>query len=209
MAMCWTDRLRCGIALALLTGLGACVEEAGNDGRSPGWSAAVQRNIAAQRAATGPDAATRARMEAEFQALGPASVSFSEGSAIPDARSSATLDRQAAWLRAHPGFGVILTGHTDPTGSAESNRTLGLRRAETVRTALLARGVAPRQIARIASAGESGPGGRPLGRLVVANLTTDPTRNAPELDGQIAERVYDLYKSGTQTVTEAESTETN
>jgi len=51
---------------------------------------------------------------------------------------------------------VRLVGHTDDRGSDESNKTLGLWRAERIRDILTRRGVPARQI-RISSQGESDP----------------------------------------------------
>jgi len=41
----------------------------------------------------------------------------------------------------HPPSSISVTGHTDTVGTAEYNMALGLRRADAVRTALIAGGV--------------------------------------------------------------------
>jgi len=76
----------------------------------------------------------------------------------PDVRSddASTLDQVAATYRADPGRRLLLTGHTDRSGSAAVNRAAGLRRAVTVRTELEKRGV-PRNVMTIASFGEGQP----------------------------------------------------
>lgn len=54
----------------------------------------------------------------------------------------AAADDLAAYLRAQGDGPVTLIGHADPTGAAEYNRGLSLRRAEAVRDHLRARGLA-------------------------------------------------------------------
>lgn len=62
----------------------------------------------------------------------------------------------ARYLASHPGTRVRLEGHTDERGTREYNIGLGERRAQTVRTALLAQGVAAAQITTV-SYGEERP----------------------------------------------------
>jgi peptidoglycan-associated lipoprotein len=61
-----------------------------------------------------------------------------------DARS--TLDRQAQWLRSHPGVKVRVEGNADARGAVSANVALGQRRAEEVRRHLITRGVAPDRV---------------------------------------------------------------
>lgn len=76
----------------------------------------------------------------------------------------AAIDPQYAnLLRAHadflvrtPGVSVVLEGHTDERGTREYNLALGERRAEAVRSFLLAEGV-PAQKMRTLSYGEERP----------------------------------------------------
>jgi peptidoglycan-associated lipoprotein len=62
----------------------------------------------------------------------------------------------ATYLVKYPGARVRLEGHTDERGSREYNIGLGERRAQTVRRALLAQGVADAQITTV-SYGEERP----------------------------------------------------
>lgn len=62
----------------------------------------------------------------------------------PGARS--TIDRLSAFLKEGQGRSVIIEGHTDSTGSDEYNLELSRMRADSVRTALVERGVKPDQI---------------------------------------------------------------
>jgi OOP family OmpA-OmpF porin len=69
-------------------------------------------------------------------------VVFDTGSADLRAESGPTLDAVAASLVANPAVRVRVEGHTDTTGSADTNRTLSQARAAAVAAALAARGVA-------------------------------------------------------------------
>lgn len=56
------------------------------------------------------------------------------------------LDTLADFLRANPGRPVMIEGHTDAIGSASYNADLSERRAESVRSYLVRRGVPPERI---------------------------------------------------------------
>jgi peptidoglycan-associated lipoprotein len=64
-----------------------------------------------------------------------------QSSLRPDAR--ATLDKQAAWLKQYGDRYPTITieGHADERGTREYNLALGDRRANTVRTYLIAQGI--------------------------------------------------------------------
>ena len=70
------------------------------------------------------------------------------------------LDSNAAWLRAHPDYLLLIEGHCDVRGVAlrknEFNMALGERRAEAAMKYLVARGVQPDRIT-ILSYGEERP----------------------------------------------------
>ncbi|MCI4663535.1 MAG: peptidoglycan-associated lipoprotein Pal [Neomegalonema sp.] len=53
----------------------------------------------------------------------------------------AVLDQQAVWLAANPKVKVRLEGHADERGTREYNIALGARRAQTVSTYLISKGV--------------------------------------------------------------------
>ena len=55
--------------------------------------------------------------------------------------AQATLDRQAAFLKASPSFRLIIEGHCDERGTREYNLALGDRRASAVRDYLVAKGI--------------------------------------------------------------------
>lgn len=57
------------------------------------------------------------------------------------AEAQATLDRQAAFLRANPTIRIVIEGHCDERGTREYNLALGDRRASAARDYLVAKGV--------------------------------------------------------------------
>lgn len=67
---------------------------------------------------------------------------------IPDSGMNA-LNRDAEWLKAHPGAVMKVEGHCDERGTGEYNFVLGEKRAKSARSYLLEMGVSPRQIAII------------------------------------------------------------
>ncbi len=52
-----------------------------------------------------------------------------------------TLESAAAWLKQNPGWLVVIEGHTDDRGTRQENMATGERRAEWVKTYLVAKGV--------------------------------------------------------------------
>ena len=56
------------------------------------------------------------------------------------------LDRVAQILTAYPQTTILVAGHTDSTGSEEYNMTLSQKRADSVKSALVQRGVAAQRI---------------------------------------------------------------
>jgi peptidoglycan-associated lipoprotein len=56
------------------------------------------------------------------------------------------LNRQVAWLTDHPTFSVVLEGHTDDQGSREYLLPVSERMAGTVKSYMVAHGIAPQRI---------------------------------------------------------------
>jgi len=57
------------------------------------------------------------------------------------AEATATLDKQAAFLRSNPTITLTIEGHADERGTREYNLALGQRRADSVRRYLIATGI--------------------------------------------------------------------
>jgi outer membrane protein OmpA-like peptidoglycan-associated protein len=69
-------------------------------------------------------------------------IEFTSGGSAIDARSARLLDQLAETARNCPGR-VLIEGHTDNVGDAESNQRLSEARAAAVRAALVQRGLPP------------------------------------------------------------------
>ncbi|WGF87305.1 peptidoglycan-associated lipoprotein Pal [Marinivivus vitaminiproducens] len=68
-------------------------------------------------------------------------VFFGLDSTTLDNQSQETLRRQAAWLNDYPNLVVTIEGHADERGTREYNLALGDRRANAVKSYLVALGV--------------------------------------------------------------------
>ncbi len=69
-------------------------------------------------------------------------VFFAYDSARLDAEATATIDRNAAWLRRWTSTTVRIEGHADERGTSEYNLALSAQRAAAVRTYLTSLGIA-------------------------------------------------------------------
>ena len=102
-------------------------------------------------------ASVQERFGAALAARPPAPVSFTvyfvfDTDELTES-SRAQFGRIKAELGQRPAPEIVVIGHTDRVGSVPYNDTLSLKRAETVRTALIAAGIAAGQI-EIAGRGE-------------------------------------------------------
>ena len=52
-----------------------------------------------------------------------------------------TLEKQAQWLQTYPRYSFTIEGHADERGTREYNIALGARRAQSVRSFLISRGI--------------------------------------------------------------------
>jgi len=76
-------------------------------------------------------------------------LNFDLGKSTIRQESFEQLDEFAAWLKSHPKVGGIsIDGHTDKSGSAETNNALSKSRAEAVKTYLTNKGVTINMFAR-------------------------------------------------------------
>jgi peptidoglycan-associated lipoprotein len=76
-------------------------------------------------------------------------VFFAFDSSALSAEARETLTRQANWLRSYPAVGVRIEGHADERGTREYNLALGARRANAVKSYLVALGVSNGQVSTI------------------------------------------------------------
>ncbi len=60
--------------------------------------------------------------------------------------STGTVDSVAAVLRDHPTAEIVLEGHTDNVGDPATNQRLSQQRADAIKAALAARGVAAERV---------------------------------------------------------------
>ena len=109
----------------------------------PKLSSPAQPNRANDAAAV--QLATRAPgaslLEADFSARGGDRLFFVDGSDDVGGRGRRVLREKANWLRRHPQVFVRIEGYADDSGGDDMNSALALRRAETVRDALVEAGV--------------------------------------------------------------------
>lgn len=76
-------------------------------------------------------------------------VLFATGSAQLGVGPNENLSRLLSFLEQYPDRRIVIEGHTDDVGSAELNRRLSGRRAESVRDYLVQRGIASRRISTV------------------------------------------------------------
>ena len=105
------------------------------------------------QAATDPDVALRARLQA-LQAKGP--LHFESDTDTLTAPSKEVLREVAQQMFAHPRTRVIVTGHADERGDTGYNLALGERRGHAARAYLSKLGVPPGRV-RVVSLGEEQP----------------------------------------------------
>lgn len=83
-------------------------------------------------------------------------VNFLTGTDELAPESAAEFDRIKAEIGAHPSPEVVVVGHTDRVGSLRANDELSLKRAQSVREALIAAGV-PAEVIEAYGRGEREP----------------------------------------------------
>ena len=68
-------------------------------------------------------------------------VTFATGSTNINARGRTSLNAVAKWAKMEPGRTIRVDGYTDKTGNPERNKALSEKRADSVKTYLMAKGV--------------------------------------------------------------------
>ena len=101
---------------------------------------------------------------------------FAVGSANINAGAFNEISRVSRVLNQYPDTSIQVAGHTDSTGSEQTNQTLSENRADNVKNALVGQGVHPNRISTLGF-GESAPiadnsteAGRQLNRRVVITI---------------------------------------
>src|SRR5471032_621988 len=112
-------------------------------GAAAGSDAAASGAAAVSDAASAAPAASAAASDASAPAASlPASVYFETGKDALPADAASAIQTAADYAKAHPDAKLTLSGFTDATGSAAKNAELAKTRAQAVRDALKAAGVA-------------------------------------------------------------------
>lgn len=83
-------------------------------------------------------------------------VHFDTGKSTLQPGAGTLLDDIATALKNFPDWSLRIVGHTDASGSAETNARLSLERADTIKAALVERGIAPDRL-MAAGAGQDRP----------------------------------------------------
>ena len=86
----------------------------------------------------------------------PDRVFFATNKSDLTSAASATLAKQAAYLKANPNLNVVLEGHADERGTREYNLALGERRATVAKNYLISNGIAANRI-KVISYGKEKP----------------------------------------------------
>ncbi len=107
-------------------------------------------------------------------------ITFKTGSANILPGSFNVLDRAVQVLKEYPEIKLEVQGHTDNRGKADYNRDLSQRRAESVRSYLVSRGIAPERVTAVGYgldqpiADNSSESGRSRNRRTEFKLITGP-----------------------------------
>ncbi len=104
-------------------------------------------------------------------------INFETGSAIVQKQSYARVDEFVLFLKESPKYTAKIVGYTDSVGNDKSNLSLSQRRADSVKTMIVSKGIDAKRITT-AGLGESNPvatnatkEGRAQNRRIVAELT--------------------------------------
>lgn len=143
----------------------------------------------------------------------PNTVNFAFNSAQLDGEAQAALRRQADWIRQFPEVRFRVYGHTDLVGSAEFNKSLGLRRAQAVVAFLSSQGISRSRLEAVTSFGKTQPlvytpGPERRNRRTVTEVSGFVQSSDLVLNGKYAEIIWREYvSSGEQAHTVKEVTE--
>jgi len=103
---------------------------------------------AATTATTAPSGPAKGSREDFIQNVGDrVFFDFDKSDIKPEGQT--TLQRQATWLKQYPSVTVTVEGHCDERGTREYNLALGNRRANAVKSALVALGIPANRVQTI------------------------------------------------------------
>jgi len=123
--------LRLAAVLAVALSMGACANRAGGPGGPGGLG--VGADAMANAATPGS--------QQDFVVNVGDRVFFESDQTDLTPQAIATLQKQAQWLQAYPQYSFTIEGHADERGTREYNIALGARRAQSVRSFLVSRGI--------------------------------------------------------------------
>ena len=112
-----------------------------NNASESSSSASSGTSASASASAGGSSSIGSIRSPDELLAKVGSTVYFDYDQSTLTDEAQATLDKQAAFLRASPSFRITIEGHCDERGTREYNLALGDRRASAVRDYLVAKGI--------------------------------------------------------------------
>ena len=125
----------------------------GSDAAASASSNTSDSSTSASSEASGSSGSTSADSDMqtpdEMLAKVGSTVYFGYDQSTLTAEGQATLDRQAAFLKANPTIRIVIEGHCDERGTREYNLALGDRRASAARDYLVAKGVNPSRLTTI------------------------------------------------------------
>ncbi|WP_306152750.1 OmpA family protein [Roseovarius sp. MMSF_3281] len=125
-------------------------------------------------------------------------VNFAFNSSQLDAGARDTLREQAHWIKQFPEVRFRVYGHTDKVGSSAYNKSLGMRRANTVVNYLVSQGISRARLEAVVSFGESQPlivtqGRERRNRRTVTEVSGFVRSHPIVMQGKYAEVVYREY----------------
>ena len=123
------------------SGSGAAASASSNTSSDAGGTTSAGTTSAGTTSAGGASSIGSIRTPDELLAKVGSTVYFDYDQSSLSSEAQATLDRQAAFLKASPSFRLIIEGHCDERGTREYNLALGDRRASAVRDYLVAKGI--------------------------------------------------------------------
>ncbi len=123
------------------SGSGAAASASSNTSSDAGGTTSAETTSAGTTSAGGASSIGSIRTPDELLAKVGSTVYFDYDQSSLTSEAQATLDRQAAFLKASPSFRIVIEGHCDERGTREYNLALGDRRASAVRDYLVAKGI--------------------------------------------------------------------